>query len=375
MIQKSNSTDEDLPDFMSGNLEIDEDDRPHSNLYSNIWTTARVAFRRQKIEWQFNDGLPQLKYQDLVLKSSSRRKILFTIRNRLRQDRALALTSKPDQGKAMQCVPSVQQGRPGDPASRNKSCEAHSRAWQLRHDGIQNRVLVAARNSTAKILSVNQRIVKSINLRPDIVLKLNNKIYIVDITCPFENRLDGFEKAKQEKIHKYQVLIDHLLPQAAAVEIVPIVVGALGAWDPANDKFLGKIMAKSYLKKMSQLCVSDNFRWARDIYVEHITGHRQFDESAIVNNPAYRPQEPLSQDDPLAVPINSPPPPGNATDIVLPVESLVSRENVPVASSSPVAGPSGLTELLSYTLVICGDCCCILLYIFFLFVNFAFLLC
>ncbi|GBN27426.1 hypothetical protein AVEN_131167-1 [Araneus ventricosus] len=98
---------------------------------------------------------------------------------------------------------------------------------------------------------------------------------------------------------------------------------------------------------MSQLCVSDNVRWARDIYVEHITGHRQFDESAIVNNPAYRLQEPLSQDDPLAVPINSPPPPGNATGIVPPVESLVSRENFPVASSSPVSGPSGLTELLS----------------------------
>ncbi|GBN27425.1 hypothetical protein AVEN_131166-1 [Araneus ventricosus] len=89
---------------MSGSLEIDEDDQPHSNPYSNIWTIARDAFRRQKIEWQFNDGLPQLKYQDLVLKSSSRRKILFTIRNRLRQDRTLALTSKPDQGKAMECV-------------------------------------------------------------------------------------------------------------------------------------------------------------------------------------------------------------------------------------------------------------------------------
>ncbi|GBO08326.1 hypothetical protein AVEN_246027-1 [Araneus ventricosus] len=58
-------------------------------------------------------------------------------------------------------------------------------------------------------------------------------------------------------------------------------------------------MAKSYLKNLSKLCVSDNIRWARDIYVEHITGIRQFDESAIIRNPNFRPQEQLSQDDPL----------------------------------------------------------------------------
>ncbi|GBN77603.1 Retrovirus-related Pol polyprotein from type-2 retrotransposable element R2DM [Araneus ventricosus] len=103
-IKKKDVTDDDLAAFMSGDLDIDEDDRPHSNPYSNIWTCARVASRRQKVEWQFNDGLPQMKFQDLTIKSSARRKILFTIRNRLRQDRALALSSKPDQGRIMECV-------------------------------------------------------------------------------------------------------------------------------------------------------------------------------------------------------------------------------------------------------------------------------
>ncbi|GBM24914.1 Retrovirus-related Pol polyprotein from type-2 retrotransposable element R2DM, partial [Araneus ventricosus] len=97
-------TDDDMSDFMSGSLDIDEDDKPHSNPYSNIWTTARVASRRQKIQWLFSEGHPQLKFQDLIIKSSSRRKILFTIRNRLRQDRSQVLQNKPDQGKAMECV-------------------------------------------------------------------------------------------------------------------------------------------------------------------------------------------------------------------------------------------------------------------------------
>ncbi|GBL81259.1 hypothetical protein AVEN_206043-1, partial [Araneus ventricosus] len=67
-------------------------------------------------------------------------------------------------------------------------------------------------------------------------------------------------------------------PQASRVEIVPIVVGALGTWDPANNKFLSKFTSRSYLKKMQKLCVRENILWARDIYVEHVTVRRQFDE-------------------------------------------------------------------------------------------------
>ncbi|GBN69625.1 Retrovirus-related Pol polyprotein from type-2 retrotransposable element R2DM [Araneus ventricosus] len=375
--QKPDVTDDDLSDFMSGSMELDCERKPGSNPYSNVWTVACITSRRQKIEWSFTDGVPQLKFQDIILKGASRRKILFSIRNRLRQDRSLALTAKPDQGKVMECVamsPTSSHfigngiytrfseyrfihrarlnllplnGLPWKEGTNKRCrrcdkadletlphvinhCEAHSTAWQLRHDNIQNRVLNAAQNSSAEIISVNKKIVKSINLRPDIVMKLDNIIYLVDITCPFENRIDGFEKAKQEKLRKYQVLIEHLLPQASAVEIVPIVVGAFGAWDPANDKFLLKIMAKSYLKTLCKLCVSDNIRWARDIYVEHITGIRQFDESAIVNNPNFRPQEPRSQDDPLAV-SNHPSPSGSVTISVPPA--------VPGTSASISAHP------------------------------------
>ncbi|GBN73650.1 Retrovirus-related Pol polyprotein from type-1 retrotransposable element R2 [Araneus ventricosus] len=101
-MQKINITDDDLANFMSGDLEIDENDRPHSNPYSNVWTVARVASRRMKAEWLFNEGIPQIKFKDITIKSSARRKVLFSIRNRLRQDRALALTS--DQGRIMECI-------------------------------------------------------------------------------------------------------------------------------------------------------------------------------------------------------------------------------------------------------------------------------
>ncbi|GBM21198.1 hypothetical protein AVEN_194336-1 [Araneus ventricosus] len=85
-------------------------------------------------------------------------------------------------------------------------------------------------------------------------------------------------------------------------------------------------MSRSYLKKMSKLCVSDNIRWARDIYVEHVTGHRLFDVSAIIADPLFRPQEPPTSEDPLAVPINSPPPPCSVTLLVPPAVPSTSVE-------------------------------------------------
>ncbi|GBO17073.1 hypothetical protein AVEN_26386-1 [Araneus ventricosus] len=101
-VRRKNVTD-DLSNYMSGDLEMDEG-RPASNHVSNTWTVARSASSRQKVIWSFSDGLPQLHFKELVIKSSSRRKVLFTIRNRLRQDRALVLLSKPHQGKVMECV-------------------------------------------------------------------------------------------------------------------------------------------------------------------------------------------------------------------------------------------------------------------------------
>ncbi|GBO17074.1 hypothetical protein AVEN_26387-1 [Araneus ventricosus] len=125
-------------------------------------------------------------------------------------------------------------------------------------------------------------------------MKVKGVIYIIDVTCPFENRIDGFQQAKRVKHERYAPLLDIFKNQASRVEIVPIAVGALGTWDPANDKFLSKITTRSFLRKMQKLCVSDNIRWARDIYVEHVTGKRQFHEAEILRNPNFRPREPTT---------------------------------------------------------------------------------
>ncbi|CAL1300443.1 unnamed protein product [Larinioides sclopetarius] len=200
-------TDDDISDFMSGDLEID-DDRAHSNPLSNVWTVARSASRRMKVSWLFDEGLPRVKFQDLTINSLARRKLLFTIRNRLRQDRVQSLVLKPDQGRSMECIAvsphsshfmtngrflrfsefrfihkarlnllplnglpwkesAVKSCRRCNKANLEtlshviNHCEPHSRAWKLRHNSIQHRIVTAARNSKAEVLSLTKNASKT----------------------------------------------------------------------------------------------------------------------------------------------------------------------------------------------------------------------
>ncbi|GBN86748.1 hypothetical protein AVEN_50704-1 [Araneus ventricosus] len=59
---------------------------------------------RQGIRWEFVDKIPKLSFGDLVLKTSHRKKILFSLRDRLKLLRGDSLLAKPDQGKVMEVV-------------------------------------------------------------------------------------------------------------------------------------------------------------------------------------------------------------------------------------------------------------------------------
>lgn len=68
------------------------------------------------------------------------------------------------------------------------------------------------------------------NLRPDLVVKSHDRVFVVDVTVRHEDGR-GLEQGKFQKIEKYR----HLLPQlaarfqASAAEVLPIVVGTRGA--------------------------------------------------------------------------------------------------------------------------------------------------
>ncbi|GBN19286.1 hypothetical protein AVEN_269400-1 [Araneus ventricosus] len=84
------------------------------------------------------------------------------------------------------------------------------------------------------------------------------------------------------------------------VEIIPFVMGSCGTWDPQNDSFMRNLCSRSYLKLFQKLCVSDTLRWSRDLFIEHVTGVRQYDPAAFPTYDfKYRPEE-QEEADPLA---------------------------------------------------------------------------
>ena len=78
--------------------------------------------------------------------------------------------------------------------------------------------------------------------RPDVVVidKENNKVIIVDIASPWDHRV--YEK-EGEMIEKYQDLKREIgkLWDIRQQEVVPVVVGALGAVSKRLDTWLDKL--------------------------------------------------------------------------------------------------------------------------------------
>lgn len=63
---------------------------------------------------------------------------------------------------------------------------------------------------------------------------------IIDVTCPFENGADAFQRARTEKYNKYNSLMNEMMAwrRFSRVTVEPFVVGSLGSWDPRNDSCL-----------------------------------------------------------------------------------------------------------------------------------------
>lgn len=143
-----------------------------------------------------------------------------------------------------------------------------------RHDSVVKRLKIATANKF-DLITENQ-VIGSGDQRPDPVIKRESdgKVFIIEVTVPFDNRIAVFKDAAETRSNRYLALRDEHSAQQPA-EIITFIVGALGAWDPANDLLLSKICSRSYAHLMRKLCVSEVISYSRDIYIEHLTGTRQ----------------------------------------------------------------------------------------------------
>jgi hypothetical protein len=106
-------------------------------------------------------------------------------------------------------------------------------------------------------------------------------VAIVDVTVPFKNGYEAFQAARREKKRKYAPLVDHYTHLVYSVFLDAFIVGALGGWDPANEVVIRHLrLGYQYCKLIRKLMVSDTIRWSRDNYVEHITGEKQYQDTA-----------------------------------------------------------------------------------------------
>ncbi|KAL6419352.1 hypothetical protein ACFW04_011448 [Cataglyphis niger] len=116
-------------------------------------------------------------------------------------------------------------------------------------------------------------------LRPDLVIRNERTkcVVICDVTIPFENHWEAFDEARARKVAKYSPLAEELQRRGYRVVVTAFVVGAFGSWDPRNEAVLRMLrIGNAYASMMRCLIVSDTICWSRDIYVEHVSGVRQY---------------------------------------------------------------------------------------------------
>jgi hypothetical protein len=117
------------------------------------------------------------------------------------------------------------------------------------------------------------------NVKPDIVLvdAKSKKAIILDIRCPFEGSTNSFENARVDKQLKYQREKEAFQRLGYDTMCDAILVGALGSWDPLNDRVLSQCGIKSQkLSRIKRQIIGQTIDVSRVIYWQHILGQNYF---------------------------------------------------------------------------------------------------
>lgn len=328
---------QDLADYLSG--VINDDTRGSKAGASGLWSRARNAARRIAgklgLRWKWSPERNEFSLEcrrpgggRIVVPPGARAQLVRRLRAALVDYYRSTLLAKPDQGKVYDVTSRSRVGNHflrggsftrfaewrfihrarldvlplnatkrwqvgGDKRCRKcgagletvphviQHCRMHQVAITRRHDAVLDRLAKAAH--APGTIAVN-RSVQGVDgdlarLRPDLVIRdeVRRHVSIIDVAIPFENRLQAFNDARGEKLQKYHPLAENLRGKGYSVTVDAFLVGALGAWDPANERILGLLgVNRRYAVWMRRLMISDTIRWSRNIYVEHVSGVRQY---------------------------------------------------------------------------------------------------
>lgn len=291
-------------------------DKLSYSTHSSLWSRVRLACRRQRVTFVFSDTNPPHVSADESEGILSKQISVFL--HRLVQQRSASdLMSLADQGKVARCMAGDQYGNGSSwhmnglnirfkdwrfihrarlnllPLNANKSlfsrtdptcrhcnhpetlphvvCHCRPQMTQIRdrHNKIVDRITNAVRFGEIR----TDRAVKEsgLRLRPDIVVKEENEVLIVDVTCPFDNDVNALSDAAEHKFLKYQPLKEHFIARGFKCEIYPFVIGALGSWYKKNELLCSKLgMTRRYKSLFRKLCCSDAIQGSCHIYRLHL---------------------------------------------------------------------------------------------------------
>ena len=145
-------------------------------------------------------------------------------------------------------------------------CPPHVGLVRSRHNKILNRLANAV--PPTKGIKILEQVVPGDTraLRPDMVIlnEAKSEAFIVDVTVPFEGE-EAFQAARRAKEDKYAYLKPLL--HFRKVEVDGFVVGALGSWDPDNNKVLHKLsIGQNYAIMFKKLCCTETIKGSYAIW-------------------------------------------------------------------------------------------------------------
>ena len=110
-------------------------------------------------------------------------------------------------------------------------------------------------------------------LLPDLIinLALRKKIVILDVKSPYdvENCFEGAKTANETKYRGLALQIRNVTHWHTSVRT--FCVGALGSWDPENDRILGDLgISKADIRKIASKTINVAISISRQIFIEHV---------------------------------------------------------------------------------------------------------
>ncbi|KAG8173749.1 hypothetical protein JTE90_023239 [Oedothorax gibbosus] len=214
--------------YLSGSLPVP---RTGDGVAGSVWSYVRGACLRLNkkfpVSWSRCSGTGMIKItighissrSTTTITQSSKAYLFRQLKSAMSDYYLERISAKPDQGKTAALLASIQPPLPSSPTvhihasatGASSIAPGWGATWNLRHNEIQDRIVRAIPNRSGTV-TVNRRVSDStLPLRSVIVVRRpDGSLLIIDVTVPFEDRVEALVKARRIKINKYQPLVDEL---------------------------------------------------------------------------------------------------------------------------------------------------------------------